>query len=227
VLKSWMFDIAHHEQSIRKILNSNDLAAYPYGQTVVSFFTTAQALAPRRMFDTNHPKAFLTAVLENVPDAVFAKEIPELDSHLVWAPPKGILDISTYFYPAARQTPQLAPLLLYAREQAPGDDIKIFAHLRSSYLQLCAFERGNLLFSNTFTYEKPSDVLYFTLLVYDQLNCKPTITGLVISGNLLEESEIYRQYQRFIRNIRFMPSPTLPGIPQHILPHIYLDQTIC
>ncbi len=226
VLKSWMFDTAHHEQSIRRILNSNDLAAYPYGKTLVSHFTQHQTLAPRRMYDMGQPASYLETIAEQVPPQIFTQEIQELDSFLIWAPAQTVTDICQYFYPAADQTCQSSPLLLRAREMASGDAVRIFAHLRSSHIQIMAFERSNLLFFNTFKYEKPADVLYFTLLVYDQLNIKPTQSGLMISGELLEESEIYRQFQRFIREIRFMPSPILPGVPQHILPHIYLDQTI-
>ena len=227
VLKSWVFPELHHEQSIRKILNGHDLVAYPYGKTMVSFFTTHQTLTPRRMFDMSQKSAYLETLLDNVPDTAFVQDIPALDSFLAWTPPPEILKICRYFFPTADLKPQLAPLLLRTHEMSAGDETKIFVHFRSSHIQIISFERGNLLFFNTFSYEKPSDILYFTLLVYDQLNIKPAQTGLIISGELLEESEIYRQFQRFIRDIRFLPSPTLSGVPQHILPHVYIDQTIC
>lgn len=227
VLKSWTFDIPQYEQSIRKILYSNDFITYPYGKTILSFFTTQQVLTPRRMFDETQIRSYLEIVVDQLPTAVFCQEIQPLDSFLTWAPAPAILEICNYFFPAADTQPQVSPLLLHAREQALSDEVRIFAHFRSAHLQISAFERGNLLFYNSYQYEKPSDVLYFTLLAYDQLHCKPLQTGLIISGELLEDSEIYRQFQRFIRNIRFMPSPTLSGVPQQILPHVYIDQTIC
>lgn len=228
VLKYWIYDPDQCEQTVRKILNTNDLTQYPYGKTKISFFTPLQTLAPRRMFDPDQAVQYLQTLIDNTPEKIFFQELPALDNYLVWGVPSDLNDICRYFFPNAVWHAMSAPLLLYFRElSASSGEAQFYAHIRSSHIQIFAFDGGNLLFFNTFKYEKPADVLYFTLLAYDHANCKPGKSSLTVSGDLLEDSEIHKTFQRFIREIRFLPSPTLPGIPQHILPHLYTDQTIC
>jgi hypothetical protein len=98
--------------------------------------------------------------------------------------------------------------------------------LHPKQLQIAAFESSNLLFINIFSYETPADVLYFSLLIYQQLQWDPAIIPLSISGEIVQNSEIYKQLHKFIGAVRFTSTPTLFGLPNNIPSHTYICQTI-
>lgn len=225
-LRAWQYSIENPVHLLRKTLQLDTLIVYPFAQYEVRWMTPFSTGIPRRMFDAEHAAEYLTTLTDQPLSAIQFEEVPEMDVVVISGLMPGIKEAADHFFPNALHSMQAPTLLRHFQKNAPKDDAAVFVHLHASYIQVAAFERGNLLFFNTFKYEKPSDVLYFTLLVYDQYFLKPTENQLFISGSLLKDAEIYRQYERFIRHIRFCPSPALPGVPDTILPHLYLDQTL-
>ena len=225
-LRGWQYSIENPVHLLRKILQLDTLVVYPYARYELLWMTPFSTGVPRRMFDVNHAAEYLITLTDQPLAFIQHDDVPELDLVVISGLISGMKEAVDHFFPNAQNAMQAPALLRHFQKNAPADDAAVFVHLHSSYIQIAAFERGNLLFFNTFKYEKPADVLYFTLLVYDQFFLKPTDNQLFISGSLLKDAEIYRQYERFIRNIRFLPSPALPGVPETILPHLYLDQTL-
>ena len=82
------------------------------------------------------------------------------------------------------------------------------------------------MFFNTFYFSKPSDLLYFVLLTYKQFELNPLEIPLTLSGNVLEDSEIYKLLVRYIRTLRFAELPEGFKLPEHsknLQPHFWFD----
>jgi hypothetical protein len=110
---------------------------------------------------------------------------------------------------------------------AKRNDYEVFVNLRNHIAQIAVFDRRNLQFYNSFAFTKASDFLYFTLLAFDQLKLNPLDVPLTISGELMEDSEIYRLLYRYFRDIRFAPTPAglyhFPGSIQSLPSHLNYD----
>ena len=225
-LHTWVFNKEHRENALRRILNNEEIASYPFASVELMYFTPTATIVPKRMFDPVLAGDYLHTLTDIVLGKVAYSALHGMEMTAVWAVDPALVAIGAYFFPQASVRSYTVALLEALQKTTTNQETCVCVHLRSSFLQIAVFERGNLLFFNTFNYEKPADVLYFTLLAYDQYFLKPSDTPLFISGELLTESEIYKQYERFIRHIHFLPAATLPGISEGILPHIYLDQTI-
>ena len=225
-LHTWVFNKEHRENALRRILNNEEIASYPFASVELMYFTPTATIVPKRMFDPVLAGDYLHTLTDIVLGKVAYSALHGMEMTAVWAVDPALVAIGAYFFPQASVRSYTVALLEALQKTTTNQETCVCVHLRSSFLQIAVFERGNLLFFNTFNYEKPADVLYFTLLAYDQYFLKPSDTPLFISGELLKESEIYKQYERFIRHIQFLPAAILPGISEGILPHIYLDQTI-
>lgn len=109
---------------------------------------------------------------------------------------------------------------------ATANDYEVFLNARNQAAQIAVFDRRNLLFYNAFRFEKPNDLLYFALLAYDQFRLDPAEIPLTVSGNLPEDSEIYRTLYRYVRAIRFASLPEKMVLPEGVenLPqHFWFD----
>ena len=225
-LQTWSFDKAQRENALRRILNNEELPSFPFQQVELMYCTPTVALTPKRMFDAQLAGDYLHTLTDQLHGKAEFEALDALDLMVIWANETKLTAIGDYFFPNAQKLSYTVGLIEALKKYSAESDVAVCVHIRSAYLQIAAFERGNILFFNTFAYEKPSDVLYFTLLVYDQFHLKASDVPLYISGELLKDSEIYKQYERFIRHTKFLPVPPFSGVQEAIMPHIYLDQTM-
>ena len=88
------------------------------------------------------------------------------------------------------------------------------------------FEDKGLLFSNAFPYQSAKDFIYFLLLPYQQFGLKPGKTPVYLSGQLVEDSEIYREALRYLKGPRFVEPPAFFHLGSRINQeprHFYFD----
>lgn len=226
-LKSWNFphtgrDFKELESEIRTVFGSEKIFAYPFSQVHYAFFNLNATLVPRRLFDPENLPSYFKLLLRPAEFEYRFDELPEFDCLLVYAAEPTVLNMCGQYFPAGKMSHLATSLLKNWRPMAPANDYEVFLNLRNQAAQVAVFDRRNLLFYNAFRFEKASDLLYFTLLAYDQFRLNPEEIPLTVSGNLLEDSDIYRMLYRYLRTIRFAPLPekmVLPegfeNLPQH------------
>lgn len=218
-LQAWRFQdsgIHHAEQRIRMILGQEPALQYVYAQSHWVWSEPQVTLVPRRLFNPDHLSDYFKILLRPGHSYQYAFEsLPVFDCFLVYAVESALQPLSLLQRSATVSVNHLSGHLLQAfHHLADYSDHQIFVHFRFQSLQIAVFERRNLLFFNSFSFQHANDALYFILLAYDQFKLNPLELPLVLSGNLLEDSEIFRLLRRYIRSIRFAPLPSSVQLPQ-------------
>jgi hypothetical protein len=226
LLYTWAFPQQQRENALRRILHKEDVLTYPFERLELAYCTPVATIVPKRMFDPELTGEYLNTLTETMDGMPDYEPLNGMDMVAVWANEIKLEAIGAHFFPKARKLPYAAGLVESMKKYSSASDTAVCVHIRPSLVQVAAFESGNLLFFNTFQYEKSADVLYFTLLAYDQFHFKPTSVPLYLSGEILKESEIYRQFERFVAHIHFLPAKSFSGFPEVLSPHLYLDQTL-
>lgn len=231
-LREWAFspsspDFSAAEMDLRTIFGSEDLLSRGYAQVRCSLFNTTATLVPRRLFRPDDNLAAYFDLLLPRPDAFEFDytECPEIDGYLVFAYEPVVKRLCEHYFPAARPGHLAAPLIRSWRRLAPPDGPAIYANVRNSQVQIAVFERGSLLLYNTYAFHHANDLLYFVLLAYEQFRLIPAETPLTLTGNVLTESDLYRQLYRYIRHIAFA-EPTglqLPAEARALPAHCHFD----
>ena len=229
-LQSWTFAVEEQvfdqtEWQLRGVLQ-RPLFSLPFGHIHCALFHRNATLVPRRLFQHGNLAGYFKLLLDPSDYTYAYDELPEFDAYLVYATEQWMAKLCADFFPRGRVRHLAVPLLRQARELNTGEEHRLFVNLRNQVAQIAVFERQNLLFYNSFAFSASPDLLYYVLLLYDQFRLDPRDTPLIVAGNLLEDSELYRLFYRFIRDIRF---PELPGYFQmpadvEILPgHCYFE----
>lgn len=231
-LKSWTFPSTSHgfqgiESELRGIFGSEKLLEQTFQSKLCALSDPACTLIPPRLFDPEQLERYFQLLLPLGPARSYGFEKMEaLDCYLVWAAEEGWMRLCEHYFTAANIRHLGVPLLLGYRSLAPLSGYGVFAHLSGQKLQTAVFERQNLVFFNSFDFNKPSDLLYFVLLSYQQFGLNPLEIPLNLSGTLLEDSEIFRLLQRYIRQLNFLALPNEVQLPEQakLLPaHLWYD----
>ena len=231
-LRRWPFDrnLAGDAQrtlaDLRGALTREQMFAWPFRRVRWAWANAQATLLPRRLFRAEDLPSYFSLLLHPADYAYGYDELPELDCFVAYALDPDWVRLAEQFFPRVQQTHFAHPLLRSWRTLARPGDYDVLLHLHERSAQVAVFDRQNLLFFNTFAFNHANDLLYFTLLAYEQNRLSPSEIPLTICGNLLEDSEGWRALHRYIRHLKFAELPAPSTLPEHIpslLPHCHWD----
>ncbi|CAN5523613.1 hypothetical protein BH11BAC1_BH11BAC1_06850 [soil metagenome] len=79
----------------------------------------------------------------------------------------------------------------------------MFIHLHSSWLDIIVLEERKLLFANSFSAKSIEDVVYFVMMVCEQLALNTDKATVILSGEVEKETGLAKELQQYIRHISF------------------------
>ncbi|MCB0568276.1 MAG: DUF3822 family protein [Phaeodactylibacter sp.] len=166
-------------------------------------------LIPQRLYNPGENEAYIRqlTVLAAEEDAR-ADALPQLGMYNVYSAYREEVSLARRLFPGCRFF-HLATALLEGLRHNLGtqEGYSIFAHLRGGQLYIIVFEGKELRFSNAFRYQAAKDFIYYVLLIYQQFGLEPERHTLHLSGQLVQDSEIYREAVRYIRHLEFLTAP--------------------
>ncbi len=180
-----------------------------YKSIKISLDSDYFTLIPERLFKEKDRELYLdkTARKKNNLDFVSDDYIPFNKSKLVYSWNKELINVLKNYFPSSRIFHLLNPLLRGWKKQSEiKEGKKIFLHVETGYFTISFFQEAELIFINRFHYKTASDFLYYVLLIFDQFELKPETSPVIISGELVENSEIYKKLFRYIRHLQFIPN---------------------
>ena len=93
---------------------------------------------------------------------------------------------------------------------------KLFSHsdntlnfcinVSQSLLDIAVIKDSEILFYNNFEYQTKEDFIYYILFTLEQLELSTEKTNILITGDINEQSELYKILYTYVRNIGFLNS---------------------
>lgn len=214
--------------AIAKIFEEEEILQLPYQKVTISLPNLRSTFIPDRLFNEREQRSYLSE-LTNLAYATELEtdELPTLGARLVYEVDSALKNLLHGRFPTGKLYHPALPLIEgFKRLTKLKEGFQLFVNLRDRQLQICLFENQNLLFYNTFPFTKSNDSIYYVLLVFEQFKLNPEETPLMVSGQLLEESEIYQLFYRYIANVDFIPKPGFLKIGKgfgNTPAHLYFD----
>jgi hypothetical protein len=137
------------------------------------------------------------------------------DARLVYARGKELSAVLCNYFPSGEMFDKTTALLQGWRQQSKemeGD--KVFVQVEGRQFIIAYFKGAELIFANRFPIVTSGDFLYYVLMTYDRFELKPENTPAILSGDIMEESEMYKKLYRYIRHIQFIPSQGFFDFPE-------------
>ena len=216
-LQAWNFQGSNDtEQHIRMLMGQESTLQLQFETSKWAWAGPQVTLTPRRLFHADHLPDYFKILLPPGGSYHYAYEsLPVFDCYLVYAVETSLQGLTEQHRSREVLVQHLSYALIQAfHHLADHSEHQIFVHFRFQSLQITVFERRNLVFFNSFQFQHANDALYFILLAFEQFKLNPLDLPLVLSGNLVEDSEIFRLLKRYFRTIRFAPLPSSVQLPQ-------------
>lgn len=223
------YEFAAHDpiNSVRRVAETDPQLQVKYGSTYLAFQHKNATLIPIKLFDAAQlPSYFQLLLRQEASYSYFFEDLPSCEAKMVYAVDTSLVQLCEQYFPGAKIQNAATSLLSHWQKNAKRSDFEVFVNLRNHHGQLAVFDRKHLQFFNSFSFTKASDCFYFILLAFEQFQLNPQEIPLNVSGELLEESEVFKLLYRYVRYIKFAetsPHYQLPGSMEALPAHFNLD----
>jgi hypothetical protein len=134
---------------------------------------------------------------------IIANKLTDPDSYLIFSESTSILNITNQLYPGVFPYHHLKPLFSYISGNRKNvAENYIHLHIDREYFDLIIFNHNLLQFCNTYTYRNISDILYFVLNVFRNLDIKQEET-IWLSGLTEKYDDLSSNLSIYVRNLKF------------------------
>lgn len=208
VFRRYPIQVSHRNQGqLHRILKNDSFLSERFGQVLLAVHSAKLALLPEALFSEETATDVLSQLLYlEQDDRVQNQRLGDLHLHFVYALPEWLLASLRTHFPEAALVHGSAGHLLACRAQNTGK--AIYVYFTGKHLVLTVLEEKKLLLHNYYSYKNEKDCLYYILLAYEQFGLQADKEPLYISGELSEDSAIYRELYKYIFRTEFLKRPS-------------------
>jgi uncharacterized protein DUF3822 len=211
-LKSYTFRSKENEEAksmVHEVYTQDNLLKSRFNKSFIAVANKKNTLVPSRLYDErNHRTYFEKLIPLDQDDIILVNDIPELDVKNLFIVDLGLKNLIDGYFPNASIIHSATLFIKGTRELAKHrNGHQLYLNISGDSFHVVLFEDQELLFSNSYSYKTANDFIYFTMLIFDQFDLKPEAVPLYLSGQIVEDSEIYKLIYRYIRHIHFVQLP--------------------
>lgn len=196
---------------LRALSVQHDLVGQPgWNQVRLTVQNRAFTLLPTPLFSPGDESTYLRLhhALDPAHEAVGAYRHAGLDVVSVFAVDKPVADWLGTTYPAARLVHHTSALLEGVVHQTEaGGPRRTYLNVGPQELTVLVVRNKRPEFCNVFAFTTPEDLIYYTILVMQELQLNPDQDPVVVWGDLTHDSELFTILRKYIRHVRFGNRP--------------------
>ena len=206
-LKDLFFDEAlslSKEEQVENFFTRDNHLNHRYKTSGLIYATPNAVLIPKPLFDPGTMEEmyhFSNQLPEN--HVILSNDIANIDSKIVFSLPESILNSCNKHPNEIRiyhqSCPEIENAALAARSKPSGNYVKV--HLYRDFFDIVVFRKGKFELFNSFSYQTQEDLIFYILYVFEQLDFEAEKNKLVLSGNVVENSELTDKLSQFIPDI--------------------------
>lgn len=215
--------------AINRLIQADDkLRSLRYNNCVLGWAEERITLVPDELFSESTARVYLEQLtLIGLEDDVRSERFSFLEGHIVYAADKANLEaVERRLVPLRTHHTSGGLLTAWGMRSRRLGHQSVTAAVRGGKIFVAAHRNGVLLFFNTFPFSNSQDALYYLLLAYQHCGWAPTRVPLYLCGEITEHSDLYRQFYRYVEDIRFCQYGAPPSTPPELasLPgHLYFE----
>jgi len=192
---------------INELMDKDDFLMKPYKKVNAVMPSKKFTIVPTALFDPGKKDEYFT-FNHSYEDGelVRSNKIGDPDAFLIFSVLKPFSDLINSRYPGVYPYHHVKPLLehiSHARKSVNGNYIHI--HVEREFFNLIIFNSNTLKFCNSFNYRNISDILYFVLNVFKNLDIKQEET-IYFSGLTEKYDDLFSNFSIYVRHIKFAES---------------------
>jgi Protein of unknown function (DUF3822) len=208
--------ITQLHKRLQGLVRQDAVLQHRYASISTSLAVGHTVLVPNDWFvESQAPDYFTGATGEDLQDQTTRYDtLPAYNIQAIYALPQALENAINTCFPQGKIRHSHSAIVAAAHTAATERaQLCVYVYVRSGNLTVAVAEPEKLWLLNTYSYQTTKDFLYFVLLAYQQLHLNAERTPLILAGELVQDSDIYRVLRAYIKAIEWSkpPAQTLLG----------------
>lgn len=189
--------------NIKKLFQETQALHFPYKKVNVSLVTSRFTFIPFELFEEEQLEGFFYHNHVRKENEILLYHLLKKTNIVVaFSINKTVYHYIKEHFPEAEFFPHICPLIEYLEGKSRlGNSKKTYMHLRAHAMDVLCFERGKLLFCNSFPCEGTDDQVYYLLYVWKQLNFDQERDELHLAGTFSNKEKLMHILKKYIRQV--------------------------
>lgn len=194
--------------TIRDIIKKDDFLGRKFRKTRIVMPVQKSTVVPMALYDNDRKEDYFTLnYIKEYNETILSNKINDPESYVLFACRESLLEAAKDHFGEAEPFHQLKTLFLHAsseRKRQSGQYIHV--HVEREFFNLLIFNQNNLILCNSFSYKNSSDILYYVMNAFKQLELKNEET-IHLTGLTQKHDELSTGFLTYVRNVSY-PVPT-------------------
>lgn len=189
--------------NVKAFLAQTDELKYPYKQVNILVHTPRYTSVPLELFEDEQMETIFYQNFRRQNNEIILCNVLGRSNLVVLFPIDKLthLFLSEQF-PDARFFSTASPQIEYLTSRSRlGNNYKLYANIHDNSMDVFAFDKGKLLFVNSYTVNNTEDYCYYLLNIWKQLEYDQEHDELHITGNTTSRHELIERIKPYIRRI--------------------------
>jgi hypothetical protein len=195
-------------QSLKNIFFDNPSFSFMYKSLYVICVSEKYTLVPDNVY-TEKGKDLLFSFCHQKRETgrVLIQQVEDLQSTLLFEVDNEAYEFMMRSLVMPRFIHYLSPLMLSWQKNSFSHFPKqIYSYIHDGILDIVCFEHGDMLFANSFSFEKDNDIIYFIMYTCRQLGVNQVDDSLYFCGDDTMCNSVMSVIKEYISHADYMPS---------------------
>lgn len=201
-----IYSTENYVDKLTEIFNEDNLLNRQFQSSSFVYLTQKSTLIPESFFDKSNLKAYFEFNQSlNELDEINYNFIAEINAYNIFTVPNYIVNEVVNRLKNVNLFHQATPFIKSIFEK----DIKtesecVYVNMNNKFIDIAVAVQNRLLLYNTFQFQKETDLLYFILYIYNQLNLDTRNSKLYISGEQSDKTRYYNELKKYITTVKYL-----------------------
>lgn len=196
-------------KDIETVLKTDSLLTADYARVHLSLHTRRFTLIPNTLYDETQNKLyFQTTMHTDETDSLRVDEVDAIQAKLIYAINNELDVLLSSAFPKAKRNCSARSIINNSLQQFLQEEYTVLALLQARSMSLTILHKGKLLLHQIYSFQNAEDCLYYVMLVYKSLGLSTEKQPILLGGELIQDSEIYKLLHQYIRHISFVERPS-------------------
>jgi hypothetical protein len=201
-----IFSIEEYLDRLAEVFKNDELLNLKYKSVSFIYLTQKSTLIPQSYFDKSDLKTYFRFNQSiNELDEINYNYLSEINAYNVFAIPNYIANEAIKWFGTMKLFHQATPFIksIFEKDSDRVGDC-VYVNINNRFIDIAVASKEQLYLYNTFQYQNETDLLYFVLYIYKQLNLDTQKNKLLISGEQSDNTKYYNALKRYIKSIKYL-----------------------
>ena len=188
-------------------INEIVLLKKKYAELQLNFFAPGISLIPSAFYDYHTQNSVAELLFGDQKNySVTDNYLPKVPGNLIFSIPDSLLLTFQNYFPNHKINHPVSIVDRYLREHDPGKKNKLGLYFGKKTFCLMFYTDNKIEVVNSFDYQHPNDVIFYSISVLQQLKISSKKVFLFLGGEILKGGELHNKLINYFNNIFFLTS---------------------